>query len=126
MKEKYDPHCIFSSLWLQQYGLPYASERYRHLILREPKESQPLIALAPSTKANFIEVRKVSEQRTDSYRRLFKHSLLRRQFLEEFLVHVFNIEDPSSIFRMISKAVWDPDNKNDLDIYCFLQAAIAK
>jgi hypothetical protein len=68
----------------------------------------------------------VSERRTDSYRKLFHNAVLRRQFFEEFLIHVFRIEDPSVLFRLISKAVWDPDNATDLDVYSHLQAALAK
>lgn len=123
-KEKYDPGCLFSSLWLRKYGSAYASDAYRQLILSSKSASRAaassLLMSAGKVDASF-EVPLVSERRTDSYRRLFRNALLRRQFLEEFLVHVFNIEDPSTLFRLISQAVWEPD----LDVYAHLQAALA-
>jgi len=51
---------------------------------------------------------------------------LRREYLEEFLVRVFNVEDPNALFRLISKAVWDPNNATDLDVYAFLQEELNK
>lgn len=124
MKQKYDPECLFSNLWLREYGAAYASEDFRAFIKRENMEVRPFI-LHQKVNAEF-EVPTVSERRTDSYRKLFMNATLRRQFLEEFLVHVFNIEDPSVLFKIISKAVWDPENKSDLDVYCNLQSALAK
>ncbi|ELR12262.1 FAD binding domain containing protein [Acanthamoeba castellanii str. Neff] len=127
-KEKYDPGCLFSSLWLRKYGSAYASDAYRQLILSSKSASRAaassLLTSAGKVDASF-EMPLVSERRTDSYRRLFHNALLRRQFLEEFLVHVFNIEDPSTLFRLISQAVWEPDNVTDLDVYAHLQAALA-
>jgi FAD/FMN-containing dehydrogenase len=129
-KEKYDPGCLFSSLWLRKYGSAYASDAYRKLILSAKSVSRssvppvmPVKSSLGSADASF-EVPLVSERRKDSYRRLFHNALLRRRFLEEFLVHVFNIEDPSTLFRLISQAVWEPDNATDLDVYSHLQAAL--
>ena len=30
------------------------------------------------------------------------------------------------LFKIISKAVWDPENKSDLDVYCHIQMALSK
>eukprot|EP00026_Physarum_polycephalum_P000921 Phypoly_transcript_00922.p1 GENE.Phypoly_transcript_00922~~Phypoly_transcript_00922.p1 ORF type:complete len:1281 (-),score=247.58 Phypoly_transcript_00922:48-3377(-) len=124
LKQKYDPKCLFSNLWMRSYGNAYAPEEYRPLIARTNAEFKAF-AIHQKVNAQF-EVPEVSERRTNSYRRLFLNPALRRQFLEEFLVHVFNIEDPSVLFKIISKAVWDPSNKSDLDVYCYLQTALTK
>lgn len=124
LKEKYDPQCLFSSLWLQKYASRYASDPYRELIFRNNSEQKSL-ADNHQPDLKYV-IPKVSEKRTDSYRRLFLNPLLRRQFLEEFLIHVFNVQDPSVLFKIISKAVWDPENKSDHDVYCYLQEALAK
>lgn len=125
LKEKYDPQCLFSSLWLREYASHYASDTYRELIFKVNSPPKALAVVDHKPDMKYV-IPKVSEKRTDSYRRLFLNPLLRRQFLEEFLIHVFNVQDPSVLFKIISKAVWDPDNKTDHDVYCYLQEALAK
>lgn len=129
-KENYDPKCRFSSLWLRKYGSAYVSDSYRSLIFNE---TVPLPQESPSrdNKLGVVglpnpsyKVQEVSQRRTNSFHGLFRDPQMRRQFLEQFLVNVFNVEDSNTLFRLISKAIWDPDNNDDLDVYCHLQTAL--
>jgi hypothetical protein len=121
-KEKYDPNCLFSSIWFQKYLLHYASEQYQALMLQPVREPRKDIETKP-TEEFIIPI--VSEQRPDSYRKLFRNALQRRRFVEQFLTRVFHVEDPSRLYQFISRAVWDPKNKKE-DIYVYIQNEISK
>jgi len=130
-KERYDPGCTFSSMWFRAYAPKYLSDSYREKLVRVGKSEAQSLNL-DITPFNFGGVKAdyklpiVSERRSNSYRRLFANPQLRREFLEGFLVNVFNIEDPSLLFRIVSRAVWDPNHKDDLDVYASLQDALTQ
>ena len=124
-KQKFDPTCLFSSLWLRKYAVNYASDNYREIIMRESDDFMEYQERVDNSKKNDFEVPIVSERRLDSYHRLFKNSLHRRKFLEQFLQRVFHVEDPSVLYRLISRAIWDPKNKCD-DIYVYLRDELSK
>ena len=121
-KEKYDPNCVFSSLWLRNYGSHFASENYRDKIFKV-NASQSW-----STKVNDkkkYEIKMKSEHRSESYHKLWKNHLQRRKFLEHFLTKVFHVEDPSNLNQIISRTIWDPKNRAE-DIYVYIQSELAK
>jgi hypothetical protein len=74
---------------------------------------EPIHMKAPQV----IEIPKVSERRTDSFKILQTDFQLRKEFVDGFLVNVFNLQDNHFLFRKISKAFFDPRNSNDLEIY---------
>ena len=71
-------------------------------------------------------VRTVSEQRTDSYRRLLRDPKLRAQFRDLFLTQIFNVEDNISLYNAIAKVARDPRNAKDADCFEHLQSLLAE
>eukprot|EP00592_Proboscia_alata_P004973 CAMPEP_0194371112 /NCGR_PEP_ID=MMETSP0174-20130528/19484_1 /TAXON_ID=216777 /ORGANISM="Proboscia alata, Strain PI-D3" /LENGTH=208 /DNA_ID=CAMNT_0039148965 /DNA_START=96 /DNA_END=719 /DNA_ORIENTATION=- len=63
----------------------------------------------------------MEQRRQNSFRTLLRDSILCQQFHEQYLVKIFNIGDPDVILRILSKAAWDPKNRNDLDLYKVLR-----
>lgn len=62
----------------------------------------------------------VSTRRTDSFRGLMKDPMMRKQFMDIFLTEVFSIGNPTQVFRLINRAVWDVRQKDDDAIYMAL------
>ena len=58
-----------------------------------------------------------SQSRQDSYRRLMSCPVRRHEFLTLFFKNIFNIESSDKVRSLIGKAVLDPRNKTDADIY---------
>jgi len=133
-KEQFDPDCLFSNLWFEQYVLPLCSEDYKlkWSMQHEHKKGDHVISeqiLAKTheakTKQEFLEWLPRKEhpcilRRTNSYRSLLRSKELRDQFREQFLVQIFNVADPDEVMRLIARAAWDPANHNDVKIYKFI------
>jgi SAM-dependent methyltransferase len=109
-KAEFDPHGVFDSLWFREYGSPHFKED-----MLSPGSTPSVDALIGRREA--FEIPAVSEHRTDSYGKLLADAHLRQEFFEGFLGQIFNVGDNSTLPGMISRAVWDPDNKDDNDIY---------
>jgi len=132
-KERYDPGGLFSNEWFEEYALTLCSDTYQSHWKRSTETTSfspdnTVVALQqPISKEEFMSWLPRSdeptlERRSDSYRALLRNTTLRKQFSDEFLVTVFNIQDPQEVMRVMSRAAWDPKNENDLDIFCCLRA----
>ena len=93
-----------------------ASSRTRQHATRRP--SPPPLAEALQAASS---VPWVSERRSDSYRRLLRDSKLRRQFRQQFLVRIFNVEDPGKLFNALARVARDPRNADDVQCFEDLQ-----
>jgi len=126
LKEKYDTSCIFTNQWFEQYVLSLCSDEYRAKWLgtgdagEESSSCRAANPLTPSftTYDDFMGwLPNRPTRRKNSYRSLLRNHWVRRQFEEEFLVTIFNVEKPTEVMRVISKAAWDPRNTDDNAIY---------
>jgi len=63
----------------------------------------------------------VSEHRMNSYRMLMSNPSQRYEFIELFFTNIFNIESKDKLKNMMAKAVADPRNSNDNDVYLSLK-----
>jgi len=61
-------------------------------------------------------------RRVDSYRRLMRDPDLRKRFHKQFLVKIFNVQDKDDVFRTMGRAIWDPKNTSDQDIFRDIRA----
>jgi len=108
-KVDYDPHKLFSSSWSEHYmGLVLPSHEWKPLPQQDPKK--------PST-MEMKEVKIVSEHREDSYRRLMADPTIRDSYFEQFFTNIFNVEAKAKIKSLVAKAVSDPRNKTDIEVY---------
>jgi len=107
-KQYYDPTCMFTSQWYNRYGFRFWDESIPMSVPSSVPAAHDLQQLSPGGSVN-----KVSEHRSDSYKRLINDQKLRTQFRDGFLTKIFNIEDNSKLYNIICKAVWSPQNKGD-------------
>ena len=77
---------------------------------------------APDKMSVDYELPIVSQTRYDSYRRLMQNPVQRNEFLNLFLTNIFNIESIDKVKSLLAKAIADPRNRTDLDVYqCLAQ-----
>jgi hypothetical protein len=121
-KEMYDVLGMFSNHWFEEFMLQLCSSEYQE---KWKKASAPLklVSLSRMLQASKVLSEEdflawlpswndsMLERRTNSYRMLLKNKLLRKKFAKEFLVNVM---------RVMSKAAWDPQNEDDLAIFCVI------
>ncbi|CAF4152701.1 unnamed protein product, partial [Rotaria magnacalcarata] len=62
----------------------------------------------------------VEQRRTNSFHKVISNEYLRGKF-RKFLRTVFNVEPVHVIFNYVNRAVRNPNNKNDDDIYLEVQ-----
>ena len=109
-KNKYDPHKLFSSAWSEHYmPLVLPSQEWAPLPQQDPPNESAVVAMK--------DVKIVSEHRDDSYRRLMSDPTIRDSFFEQFFTNIFNIESKAKIQSLVAKALSDPRNKSDIDVY---------
>ena len=122
-KQKFDPHGIFSNAWYEHYGPPFLGESKGAAELKQQEtsrkavndggEDSPFVRYKPRPEMPAGTVPTVSEHRQGSYRALLKHGKLRAQFRDQFLVRIFNVEEPVALYNQICKVARDPRNKDD-------------
>ncbi|CAE8659898.1 unnamed protein product [Polarella glacialis] len=124
-KEHYDPHGLFSNLWFEAYLLPLCTEGYRLQLASEPRLSEVESPAHPVGQGGSQQPLVVSDRRCDSYSRLVRNVKMRRDFVEGFLVRIFNVLDNQVLNRMITKATWDPECDSDIKVYRCLQRQLS-
>ena len=75
---------------------------------------------------NVFEISIVSEHRNDSYKKLMRNRIQRNEFIEHFFSNILNVESKNKMKSLIAKAVADPRNKNDDEIFQSLKANLDK
>ena len=125
-KVTHDPNGLFSSAWSEHY-MKHANPAAFDLFNTEKKddtsntnESIDLVTL----KENYSP-RIVTNEKSNCYETMMNDFNLRTRFFESFLVQIFNLEDKNKLESIIAKAVWNPSNKCDNDIYRCLQADLS-
>ena len=120
IKLKHDPHGIFNSAWSDNYFIQMIPEYKKISRFQAPIHSdldQDLLLEKP----HHFELRIVEEHREDSYRRLMRNPVQRNEFIEHFFENIFNIESKDKLKNLMAKAVADPRNNNDADIYGYIK-----
>jgi SAM-dependent methyltransferase len=152
-KQQFDPHCLFRSSWYERYGRRFWDTSTSAV----PPPPQPLARPSPPplhrASSTSSVVPAVSDQRSDSYRRLLRDPRLRAQFRDQFLTQIFNVEDHTAVYNgpspaielgtsasaplalltcrvrssvgvAIAKAARDPRNEHDVDCFVHLQGLL--
>ena len=101
-KATYDPIGLFSNDWYENY-------RPKHLQNHRVDSVKPVTLIT-----NSFEI--VPQRRTDSFFRVIQDEVLREKF-RKFLRTVFNAEPTHVIFNYVNRAVRNPRNKTDEDVY---------
>lgn len=117
-KARFDPTNLFGNLWWDRYGIKSPSPQ-------APIAPAPPVSLAAEPLAGYAPPA-VSTHRTDSFRKLLASPKLRQQFMDAFLVEVFNIRSNKEVQQHMATAAWHSSNKCDNDIYCAMQESLAK
>ena len=108
-KLSYDPIELFSNDWYEQY-------RPRKEISMTFKKSNEIELLTDQFQF-------VVQRRTNSFSKVITDEHAREKF-RKFLRTVFNAEPVHVIFNYVNRAVRNPANKNDNDVYRELQNAL--
>ncbi|CAF0756127.1 unnamed protein product [Didymodactylos carnosus] len=118
-KNYYDPMQIFSNLWYQTYGQQNIELITEHVNKQYDKtiDNNELIKLEDE---EFIVV---EQRRHHSFEHVIIDDVLRHKF-RKFLRTVFNVEPPHLLFNYVNRAVRNPSNKNDYDIYKELEIVL--
>jgi SAM-dependent methyltransferase len=112
-KQAYDPINVFSNIWFEAWRDKFLSGTAAITTNNNDQDSSK----AHRTRADpSYVIPVVSQHREHSYRDVFKSVTLRNDF-EKFLITVFNIETPRSLMAIITRTVWNQENKSDLDVY---------
>ena len=117
-KLQYDPHNMFSSAWSKKYmkklfpNLQSTSSK----AYQNPMEDTDLYEskLVDNFQPNFVNWR---QNITDCYRSLLSDPQSRQRFFEKFLTLIFSVEDNKKVESIVTKAIWNPNNHNDIDIF---------
>ena len=59
------------------------------------------------------------------YETMMNDFCLRTRFFDSFLTQIFNLEDKNKLESIIAKAIWNPSNPCDNDIYHCLQSELS-
>jgi FAD/FMN-containing dehydrogenase/SAM-dependent methyltransferase len=131
-KQKHDPLGIFSNTWFDHYLRPMCDAEYGRGVgevewgCNAGAGGQPECSLETPTFATHHDLPRAETPalvaRTGSYRALLHKQRLREEFKEQFLVTVFNLADNKVVMDAMTKAAWDPRNKDDLAIFRALRA----
>jgi len=108
-KFSYDPIGLFSNDWYEHF-----QTKTDILINRNESDDIEII----TEKFQIVE-----QRRTNSFSNVITNEILREKF-RKFLRTVFNAEPVHVIFNYVNRAVRNPANKNDNDIYQELQNAL--
>ena len=121
-KVKYDPYGLFSSSWSENY-MKQANPAAYDLINNQKKEdaSTPLKPIQLVNLKENYDLRIVTNEETTCYELMMNDFDLRTRFFESFLTQIFNLEDKNKLESMIAKAVLNPSNTCDQEIYRCLQ-----
>ena len=126
-KLQYDPYNMFSSAWSKDYMTQIIPETENILYptqiqtrgaddLYEPK-------LIENFQPNFVHWRK---DINGCYRSLLSDPLSRQRFFEKFLTLIFNVEDNKKVESVVTKAIWNPTNTDDDDIFNEIRTEFAE
>lgn len=120
-KEEFDPMYVFSNAFFERYLLRFCSDEYARPLKPPSHRTATKNSKQPVSREDFLvqlPPRSTSRIGTNSgftcYQKLLQDVSLRKEFEEEFLVHVFRVEDPSIVMRAIMKAVWNPVSGKDM------------
>ena len=120
-KNFYDPHGMFSSSWSKNYMTQVIPKSDELLISSKvPDNSEDDYELGKNSTEKFV-LPIVSQHRDDSYRKLMSNPTQRNEFIEHFFTNIFNIESKDKLKNLMAKAVADPRNSNDDDIYQYIK-----
>ncbi|CAF4368984.1 unnamed protein product [Rotaria sp. Silwood2] len=108
-KRVYDSIGLFSNDWYEYY--------------RPKKEFSMITNRINEIKLTTDRFQIVEQRRTNSFYLVISNDILREKF-RKFLRTVFNAEPVHVIFNYVNRAVRNPNNKNDNDIYQELQNAL--
>ena len=120
-KNFYDPHGMFSSSWSKNYMtqvIPKSDEL--PISSNVPDNYEDDYELGKNSTEKFV-LPIVSQHRDDSYRKLMSNPTQRNEFIEHFFTNIFNIESKDKLKNLMAKAVADPRNSNDDDIYQYIK-----
>ena len=120
-KIQYDPHGLFRSKWSDHYMRQILPD-FISSPLSDPCDN---VDDQNSGKEHF-ELQTVSQNRQDSYRRLMKDPIRRQEFLVLFFKNIFKIESADKLRSLIGKAILDPRNETDSDIFQCLADELVK
>ena len=121
-KLQYDPNNLFSSEWSENYMRQIMPELGSSISTNEVNvwhnNSPPHDLLAPPINQHF-QPTFVNWEKSSSgcYRSLLSDPDARARFFEKFLTLIFSVEDNKKIESTVTKAIWNPDNQNDDDIF---------
>ena len=120
-KNFYDPHGMFSSSWSKNYMTQVIPKSDELLISSKvPDNYEDDYELGKNSTEKFV-LPIVSQHRDDSYRKLMSNPTQRNEFIEHFFTNIFNIESKDKLKNLMAKAVADPRNSNDDDIYQYIK-----
>ena len=120
-KNFYDPHGMFSSSWSKNYMTQVIPKSDELLISSKvPDNYENDYELGKNSTEKFV-LPIVSQHRDDSYRKLMSNPTQRNEFIEHFFTNIFNIESKDKLKNLMAKAVADPRNSNDDDIYQYIK-----
>ena len=120
-KNFYDPHGMFSSSWSKNYMTQVIPKSDELLISSKvPDDYEDDYELGKNSTEKFV-LPIVSQHRNDSYRKLMSNPTQRNEFIEHFFTNIFNIESKDKLKNLMAKAVADPRNSNDDDIYQYIK-----
>ena len=118
----YDPYGFFASSWSADYMSKVAPNLMAHPKNHPNKMGNQITGQIDTS----FEIPIVSQHRDDSYRKLMRNRIQRNEFMEQFFSIILNVESKNKMKSLIAKAVADPRNKNDDEIFQSLKANLDK
>lgn len=95
-KERYDPENLLGSLWWDRYAL---KESVSPPLPKEISSSVQVADVSPLRKMTAVHAAPFGIRRNDSFRKLLADPNLREQFMNGFLIDIFNIIPQQEMHR---------------------------
>ena len=116
-KIQFDPHGMFSSSWSQNY----LSQVLPDFETNMTSVQDDFISSPESKHDENFTIQYVNQHRTDSYHKLMSNPFSRNEFIEHFFSNIFNIESKNKLKGLMAKAIADPRNTNDNEVFQYIK-----